>query len=206
MALGVSRFAPVQKGLYRFPMRRIASIYLAGPDLWFPEAAGHDERKRALCESAGFRALTPLDNKAVETHRSEVMARELYAETAQRLREADALIANLTPWRGPNCDPATAFAVGFMAALGKPVFAYLNVEDEDDADHRERVEHLLGAQPDDAGVWRDMDGAEVEDFGLPESLMLWVESRRFFVIVTPDPMAELAGLELSLEAVRLYAG
>ena len=122
------------------------------------------------------------------------------------MRGRRGLAPPLLPWRGPNCDPATAFAAGFMAALGKPVFAYLNVEDEDDADHRERVERLLGAQPDDTGVWRDMDGAEVEDFGLPESLMLWVEARRFFVIVTPDPMAELAGLELSLEAVRLYAG
>jgi nucleoside 2-deoxyribosyltransferase len=186
-------------------MRRIASIYLAGPDLWFPDAEEHDLKKRALCQSAGFRALTPLDSQATEMDRSEVMARELYTETARRLREADALIANLSPWRGPNCDPATAFATGFMAGLGKPVFAYLNIMDEDDADHRERVERILGAQPDAAGVWRDMDGAEIEDLGLPESLMLWVEARRFFVIVTPDPMAELAGLELALEAVRLYA-
>lgn len=186
-------------------MRRIASIYLAGPDPWFPDAEAHDLRKRALCQSAGFRALTPLDNKAAETEHSEVMARELYAETAQRLRQADALIANLTPWRGPNCDPATAFACGFMAGLGKPVFAYLNVADEAEADHRDRVERLLGAAPDEAGVWRDLDGAEVEDFGLPENLMLWVEARRFFVIVTPDPMEELAGLELALESVVSYA-
>jgi nucleoside 2-deoxyribosyltransferase len=186
-------------------MRRIASIYLAGPDAWFPDAEAHDLKKRALCQSAGFRALTPLDNTPVETERSEVMARELYAETSQRLRQADALIANLTPWRGPGCEPATAYACGFASALGKPVFAYLNVADEADADHRERVERLLGATPDDAGVWRDMEGAEIEDFGLPESVMLWVEARRFFVIVTPDPMSELAGLELALEAVRSYA-
>ena len=186
-------------------MRRIASIYLAGPDPWFPDAEAHDLKKRALCQSAGFRAVTALDNQPTETERSEVMARELYADTAQRLRQSDALIANLTPWRGPTCDPATAFACGFMAALGKPVFAYLNVADEDEADHRQRVDRFLGATPDEAGVWRDMDGAEIEDFGLPESLMLWVEARRFFVIVTPDPMIELAGLELALEAVRTYA-
>ena len=187
-------------------MRRIASIYLAGPDLWFPDAEAHDLKKRALCQSAGFRAVTALDNQPTETDRSEVMAREVYADTAQRLRQSDALIANLTPWRGPTCEPATAFACGFMAALGKPVFAYLNVADEADADHRERVDRFLGATQDEAGIWRDMEGAEIEDFGLPESLMLWVEARRFFVIVTPDPMVELAGLELALEAVRAYAG
>lgn len=186
-------------------MRRLASIYLAGPDPWFPEPEAHDLKKRALCQSAGFRALTPLDNQPMESERSEVMARELYADTAQRLRQADALIANLTPWRGADCEPATAFACGFMAALGKPVFAYMNVAEEAEADYRERVDRAFGATPDEAGVWRDMEGAEIEDFGLPESLMLWVEARRFFVIVTPEPMLELAGLELALEAVRAYA-
>ncbi len=186
-------------------MRRIASLYLAGPDPWFPDAEAHDLRRRALCEAAGFRAVTPLDNAPHETEPSEVMARELYAETAQRLRQADALIANLTPWRGPNCDPGAAFAAGFASALGKPVFAYLNVADDLEADHRERVERIMGGQPDAAGVWRDDLGCEIEDFGLPEAVVLWAEARRFFVIVTPDPLTELAGLELALEAVRQYA-
>ena len=187
-------------------MKRIETLYLAGPDQWFPDAEAHDLRKRALVEAAGFRALSPFDNNPTETEASEVMAREIYAETAGRLRQADVLIANLTPWRGPGCDPATAYAAGFASALGKPVFAYLNVGDETDADYRDRVERLLGAQPDEAGVFRDDDGCEVEDLGLPESLILWAEARRFFVIVTPDPLTELAGLELALEAVRLYAG
>jgi len=187
-------------------MRRIETLYLAGPDLWFPDAETHDLKKRALVEAAGFRALTPFDNAATEMEASEVMARELYAETAQRLRQADALIANLTPWRGPGADPATAYACGYFAALGKPVFAYLNISDELSADYRDRVERMVGAAPDAAGVLRDDDGCEVEDFALPENIMLWAEARRFFVIVSPDPLMELAGLELSLEAVRLYAG
>jgi len=187
-------------------MKRMQILYLAGPDQWFPEAEAHDLRKRALVEAAGFTPLTAFDVRASETEASEVMARELYAETAQRMRQADAVIVNLTPWRGPGCDPAAAYAAGFAAALGKPVFAYLNVSDDVDADYRERVARLIGAQPDEAGVVRDMDGCEVEDLGLPESLILWAEARRFFVIVTADPLTELAGLELALEAVRQYAG
>ena len=35
--------------------------------------------------------------------------------------------------------------------------------------------------------------------------MLWAEARRFFVVVTPDPIGDLTGLKLALEAVRLYA-
>jgi len=35
--------------------------------------------------------------------------------------------------------------------------------------------------------------------------MLWSEARRLYVIVTDDPLLDLTGLELCLQAVRLYA-
>ena len=184
---------------------RIASIFLSGPDQWLPDAGGLLTRKRALCEAAGFVAITGLDGERREKDVTEAMAREAYAGALANLRQADAVIANLSPWRGPNCDPGSAFEIGFASALGKPVFAYMNVSDEDDADYRMRVEAMLGAVPDDLGRWRDPEGATVEDFGLPETLMLWAESRRFYVIVTADPQDDLTGLELCLEAVRLYA-
>jgi nucleoside 2-deoxyribosyltransferase len=186
-------------------MRRIASIYLAGPDRWFPEAEAHADTKRLLCADAGFIGVTAFDSLTVETEPSEAMARERYADAIARIRQCDALIANLTPWRGPNCDPGTAFEVGFAAALGKPVFAYLNVPQEDEADHRERVELLAGARMEEDGRVLDEYGCEVEDFGLPENLMLWAEARRFFVVVTQDPLGDLTGLELSLDALRVYA-
>ncbi|MBS0295768.1 MAG: nucleoside 2-deoxyribosyltransferase [Proteobacteria bacterium] len=186
-------------------MRRIASIYLAGPDQWFPDAEAHAKRKIELCADAGFVGVTALDGFLVETEPSEVMARERYADAVGRVRQCDALIANLTPWRGPNSDPGTAFEVGFASALGKPVFAYLNVASEDEADHAERVAMTVGARVDEDGRVIDENGCEVEDFGLPENLMLWAEARKFFVIVTPDPLNDLTGLELSLDALRVYA-
>lgn len=186
-------------------MRRITSLYLAGPDVFFPNAETHAMKKRALCERAGFVGVTQLDSVLVETEPSEAMAREIYADAVSRLRMCDALVANLTPFRGPNCDPGTAFECGFAAGLGKPVFAYLNVAEEEDADLRDRVAREVGALIDDEERWRDGLGQLIEDFGLPENLMLWAEARRFFVIVTPDPMLDLTGLELCLDAVRLYA-
>ena len=54
-------------------------------------------------------------------------------------------------------------------------------------------------------IWRDGDGCVVEDFGLPETLMLWAEARRLFVIITDDPLHDLTGLEMCLEALALYA-
>jgi nucleoside 2-deoxyribosyltransferase len=186
-------------------MRRIETIFLAGPDLWYPDGAEILARKRALCEGAGFAAAAARGSGLVETEPSEAMAREIYAGVLERLRAADALIANLTPWRGPGADPGTAFEAGFAAALGKPVFAYLNVADAEEAEYRTRVEMLLGASEDADGRLRDGEGFEVEDFSLPENLMLWAEARRFYVIVTPDPEGDLTGLELCLEAVRLYS-
>lgn len=186
-------------------MRRITSLYLAGPDLWFPDAEAHALRKHELCAQAGFVGVSTFDGVLVETTPSEAMAREIYADNIARLRQCDAIVANLTPWRGPGADPGTAYEVGFAAALGKPVFAYLNVDDEDEADHCARVEALYGADRDAEGRMRDPMGCEVEDFGLPENLMLWAEARRLFTVVTPDPIRDLTGLKLALEAVRLYA-
>jgi nucleoside 2-deoxyribosyltransferase len=185
-------------------MRRISTIYLSGPDQWAPEAADVMERKRALVEAAGC---TPLDGRGrftLDTDNSEAAAREIYADALARIRQADAVIANLTPWRGVGCDPGTAFEAGFASALSKPVFAYMNVMGEDEAELRGRVDMLFGAQLSADGAWRDPDGAEIEDFGLPENLMLWAEARRFFVVVTPDPLADCTGVDLCLEAMKLY--
>ena len=185
-------------------MRRIETVFLSGPDLWFPDAADHLARKINLCANAGVVGVMGRGEGLYETQPSEAMAREIYARALERLRGADAVIVNLTPWRGPNADAGTAFEAGFASALGKPVFAYLNVPSEDEADYRERVEAMVGAAPGDDGRWRDLDEAEIEDLALPENVMLWAEARRFFVIVTPEPMHDLTGLEMCLEALRMY--
>ena len=186
-------------------MKRIGSLYLAGPDACYPDAQGLAERKRALCEAAGLEALQPLASDLIESEPSEAMAREIYANAMSLLRRADAVIANLTPWRGPGADPGTAFEAGVASGLGKPLFAYMNIPDAEQAEHRHRVLTWIGGRPDDDGRWVDADDCEIEDFGLPENLMLWAEARRLYVIVTPDPYEDLTGLDLCLDAVKLYA-
>jgi nucleoside 2-deoxyribosyltransferase len=186
-------------------MRRISTVYLSGPDQWAPEPADLMARKRHRVEAAGMTALDGRGRFTIEIDNSEVAAREIYADALGRLRQSDAVIANCTPWRGAGCDPGTAFEIGFAAALGKPVFAYMNVMSEDEAELRERVDILFGAQLGEDGAWRDPDGAEIEDFGLPENLMLWAEARRFFVVVTPDPLGDCEGVQLCLDAMKLYA-
>ena len=186
-------------------MRRIRTVYLSGPSFQLPQGVALAEQARQLCEAAGFSALTAELDVLTELEPSEAMAREIYAERLSRLRQADAAVVNLTPFRGPHCDPAAAFEAGFMAGLGKPVFAYMNIAVEADAELCSRVQGYVGAERDAEGVWRDELGAAVEDFGLPESLMLWAEARRLYVIITTDVPADLTGLHLCLEAVQLYA-
>jgi nucleoside 2-deoxyribosyltransferase len=186
-------------------VRRIASLYLGGPDNALETADTLLAQKRMLCAGRGFVPVFASDSVLVETDPSEAMAREIYADRVQRLRLADAAILNLTPWRGPNCNVGTAFEAGFMAALGKPVFAYMNVQSEEDAELRGRIETEMGLELDRQGVWRDGFGGEIEDFGLPEDLMLWGEARRLFVVVTPDVFGDLTGFEMCLDAVKLYS-
>lgn len=187
-------------------VRRIASIYVGGPDPAFPGGTLLLSQKRGLVEEAGFVPVIPSDSVLVETTPSEAMAREIYMDRVSRMRLCDAAIVNLTPWRGPNCDSSAAYEIGFLAALGKPVFAYLNIPDEAEAELRTRVERQMGAQVERSGRLVDGYGVEVEDFGLPESLMVWAEARRLYAIVTPDLFGDLTGFEMCLEAVRLYAG
>ena len=186
-------------------MRKLQRVFLAGPDRFTPAAAFVQARRKAVCEAAGFVPVLPPEPAEIGDDDGELHARAFFAETIGRLRGADALIANLTPWRGPGADPETAYLAGFAGALGKPVMAYMNILDEAEADHRDRVEGHLGAVLDEQGVWRDPDGARIEDLGLPEAALLWAEARRFMVIVTDEPMEDVTGLELCLEALRLYA-
>ena len=39
---------------------------------------------------------------------------------------ADAIIANLTPFRGPGADPGTVYELGYMAGRGKLCLGYCN--------------------------------------------------------------------------------
>ncbi len=185
-------------------MRRLKTVYLSGPDRHYPDVDGLIARKRALCEVAEVTLRLAGDQVDLSAPPGELQARQAYAGALSNLRASDAVVANLTPWRGPGCDPGTAFEVGFASALGKPVLAYMNLEDEDDADYRSRVEAWMGASPDVAGVWRDGNDCAVEDLDLPETTLLWAESRRLFVIVTPDPFGDITGLELCLEALKAW--
>lgn len=139
-------------------------LYLAGPDVFLPDAVQWAENARRSCQQAGHEALIPLDG--VET-----TAPGIYHANIGQIRAADAVLANLNAFRGCEPDSGTCVEVGFALALGKPVIGYLD-EMESTVDRVKRWQG--GVMQERAGRPIDRDGLHVEDFGLPLNLMLAV--------------------------------
>ena len=133
------------------------TIYLAGFDVFRPDAVAHGERLKALCAQAGHRGFYPLDHALPAGPTRPAAARWIYQSNCALIRQADAVLANLNNFRGHEPDSGTAFEVGYAAALGKPVVGYID-------DARPLREQL--------GATLDALGYEVEDFGLARNLML----------------------------------
>jgi nucleoside 2-deoxyribosyltransferase len=94
----------------------------------------------------------PLDERATT-------AALIYRSNVRLVAGADAIIANVSPFRGVHADPGTAWEMGHAVALGTPVFAYSDAPQA----LRQRVA---------GGALADADGMMVEDFGFAENLMV----------------------------------
>ena len=162
-------------------------IYLAGPEVFLPNAREMLDRKAALARAAGFIPLSPGDpdmppSKTVRDHGLAISAVD-----EQMMHEADGVIANLTPYRGISADVGTAYEVGFMCALGKAVYAYTNVA----RGHLQRqVDYYGGRYTTDAsGHFRGPDGLTVDNFDMMDNLMLpgGIERRGGMVVIGNAP-------------------
>jgi nucleoside 2-deoxyribosyltransferase len=144
-------------------------IYLAGPEVFLPDALAMGVRKAALCAAHGLEGAFPLDAQlSLAGLAKPEQARRISEANEGLMRSCSGLIANLTPFRGVSMDSGTAFEVGFMRALGRPVLGYTNVT----ADYRERAETYRRAAP--PLLDADCPDAEIEDFDGAENLMIEV--------------------------------
>jgi len=140
-------------------------IYLAGPDVFLPDAVEIGKRKVAICAAHGVSGLYPLDN-AIDVSAGEVSL-DIFKGNQAMMDAADAIIANLTPFRGPGADAGTAYELGYMAARGKLCLGYSN----DPTIYAERVRRFTEVSSQD-GHLVDAEKLTVEDFGLSDNLML----------------------------------
>ncbi|MBI1213069.1 MAG: nucleoside 2-deoxyribosyltransferase [Alphaproteobacteria bacterium] len=169
-------------------------VYLAGPDVFYPEPIEVGRRKKAACERYGLQGLYPLDG-AVTGANPKQIAMEIFRQNCRLMDQADAIIANMTPFRGAGMDAGTAFEIGYARAQRKPIFAYS--DEENPCDYAERMRRLDLA---DGDRLIDRDGLTIEDFGLPDNLMMAcaVLDSGNKLITRHDVMASGVGSELAI--------
>lgn len=142
-------------------------VYLAGPDVFFPNAVEIGSKKKRICAEYGFEGIFPLDNELPVTglEKSDA-ARAIFHANCKAIDSSDFVIANMMPFRGVSTDVGTAFEIGYAYSQGKPVFGYGN----DGLSYLERVVKAdLGEGLN--SPW-DRQGMHIEDFGLSDNLML----------------------------------
>ena len=142
----------------------MVTVYLAGPDVFLPNAQEHARRKVAICEQFGFAGLPPLneDIASLAQMQESDAGLAIFRKDAAMMEAADIIIANLTPFRGASADSGTLVELGWFLGRGRPIFGYSNTATL----FRERSQAHLAAIPDPL---RDIT---VEHFGLPDNLMI----------------------------------
>jgi len=178
--------------------QRKPKLYLAGPEVFLPNALAYAEQQRALCEQYGFTPLHPVDNgptvgeqsvealtrlyEAVKLFRmaplrylmalpSEDMrcAMKIYLGNIAYVRSCDVVVANCNAFRGALVDDGTAYELGLGNGLGKPTYGYIDTALPTVQNILQRYPCTIPAD----GVPIDQDGyLVIDDFGTAINLML----------------------------------
>lgn len=177
----------------------VKTIYLAGPDVFLPNAVEIGRRKVEICAGYGFEGLFPLD----QDDSVKEGAADIFIANRTLMDRADAGVFNLTPFRGPGSDAGTAFELGYMYSQSKPVYGYANSS----SNYVDRVEVTHGPVVGRGGGRCDRDGLFVEDFGLYDNLMLVRSIREAGGLLSlfdeEDSLASFGAFEACLREMKL---
>ncbi len=147
------------------------TIYLAGPEVFLPDAHTVMAEKRRLAREHGFEPTGPGSDEAAQSSGG-LSAAAIYERNEAAMHRAEICLANVTPFRGVSADVGTVHEIGFMMALGRIVWAYTN----DPRNYAERVRtEWPGAQADEgtnSTPMRGRDGLAIEAHGLADNLMI----------------------------------
>ncbi len=140
-------------------------IYLAGPDVFLPDALTIGQQKVAICARYGLIGLYPLDTPV--DRNTESASLEIFKNNQAMMDASEVIIANLTPFRGAGADPGTVYELGYMAGRQKLCLGYSN----DPRVYADRVRDFRQVTSHN-GRLVDCDGLTVEDFALADNLMM----------------------------------
>ncbi|GAA6138830.1 hypothetical protein NBRC116583_25770 [Arenicella sp. 4NH20-0111] len=166
---------PAQKPVY--------SIYLAGPEVFLPDPIAAGVSKKAKIAELNSRydwpftlvGLYPMDNE-IENFKPDFKTGVIiYKANIDLMQKANFVTANMIRFRGPSMDVGTAFEMGYMNGLNKPVFAYYDAkpfygEHEKPGIYRDRVKKYYPISPENEDT--DADGQSIENFEMADNLMM----------------------------------
>jgi nucleoside 2-deoxyribosyltransferase len=166
-------------------------VYLAGPEVFLADAALIEAAKKEICAEHGFEGVFPLDNDPAAVGAGADAVHRVSHANEGLIRWCDLMIANITPFRGPGLDGGTAFEIGFMRALGRPIFAYTNDGGLYTARARVWSEGAVRPRGDGAGD-EDAEGLLIENLGGVDNAMIdgGVSASGGTVVVSPANGAE----------------
>lgn len=145
-------------------------LYLAGPEIFLPNAEEVAEKQKTLCKKHGFVGLHPIDNNLNLVGSSLAVASDIYYGDTGQVRECDVVVANCNSFRGALIDDGTAYELGFGNALSKPSYGYVSDADS----YIERVIKRYPCYiPKGGKFYADKDGYLLaDDFGTKINLMM----------------------------------
>lgn len=135
-------------------------LYLAGPEVFRADARVEGKRLKQAAARLGAEGIYPLDGETLGS------AGDIKRRCRDMIDEADAVVANISPFRGHHMDPGTAWEIGYAEARRKEVHLWstdprtLQLRIPSEPTGEMRIE------------WRDAEGHLVEDFDLQENLMI----------------------------------
>jgi nucleoside 2-deoxyribosyltransferase len=130
-------------------------VYLAGPDVFFPDVNERSENLKIKCDLWNLEGVFPLDAniKLDEPINQEKNGYTIFNGNIGLILSCDAVLANISPFRGPSIDAGTAFEIGYGFANGLMVVCYT----DNLSYYKDRVKN---------------DGLLIEDFGMIDNLMI----------------------------------
>jgi nucleoside 2-deoxyribosyltransferase len=146
-------------------------VYLAGPDVFLPNAVALGEQKKALCTNYGFVGLVPADKKLrlddIEGKHAKGVA--IYRADVALMQDSDFAICHLTPYDGTSADVGTVFELGWMTGAGKPCLGYTN-SPLSILDRIKALGHRISLDAEGKPI--NDKGLRQEDFDMADNLMI----------------------------------
>ena len=157
--------------------------YLAGPDVFFPNALELAAQKKAHLATLGMTGHFPFDNEIPKdvfsdpkvASRTIADANEKMMDECCKDGQVGIILMNMTPFHGPSMDCGTAYEAGYMSALSKKGNVVIVGYSSDERFFEDRVIQDVyngtGITRKDGMIFGP-DGNMIESFGGADNLMI----------------------------------